>query len=526
MFLLYAIIELLKRKKEKLYCAFIDLKKAFDTIWRVGLWSKLLKYNIDGKFFRIIYSMYNGIKSCVRKDGELSQYFGCDIGVRQGENLSPLLFSLFLNDLEDYLKLCQCKGITINAFDFDIYIDIGLTLFVMLYADDTALLTRNEEDLQNMLNAYNSYCKTWKLTVNVSKTKIIIFGGTKKDYKKVFYLDSFEIENVNEYKYLGIWFEKSNKFTLCKKHLAQQARKAMFYILQKSNEYCLSIEYRLKLFDAIVVPILLYGCEIWGFENINILENVHIQFLRYLAHVRKSTPVYMLYGEFGRKPLLLTISLRIICFWARLLTGKTSKLSVQIYQLLFYDYTYCGTQHKWIIHVRDIFYKLGLNNIWDKQMFNSITRLKALVKQRLSDQFLQNWQSDISKSNKGLTYRIFKDSLVFETYFNILDKSLSNIFLRFRIANHFLPIETGRWSNILYQNRKCIYCDTNDVGDEFHYLFICTKCSEERHKYIHKYYINKPNVYKFKQLFNCKKIGTLKQLCKFIIIINKQFCSS
>ena len=94
-FVLHALIEILKTKKIKLFCSFIDFSKAFDSVWRVGLWSKLLKNNISGKFFRIVYHIYQGIKSCISFNGNQSSFFPCLRGVRQGENLSPVLFALF-----------------------------------------------------------------------------------------------------------------------------------------------------------------------------------------------------------------------------------------------------------------------------------------------------------------------------------------------------------------------------------------------------------------------------------------------
>ena len=86
------------------YC-FIDFKQAFDSVWRAGLWKKLIDSNINGKCLSVIKSMYKGIKSKIlSSSGEMSEQFSCTIGVRQGENLSPVLFSLFLNDLEDLLQ--------------------------------------------------------------------------------------------------------------------------------------------------------------------------------------------------------------------------------------------------------------------------------------------------------------------------------------------------------------------------------------------------------------------------------------
>ena len=84
-FSLYTVIELFKMSKKKLYCAFIDFEKAFDSVWHVGLWNKVLLSNIDGKCFKIITNMYKGIKSKVVVNGTYSEWFECTVGVRQGK---------------------------------------------------------------------------------------------------------------------------------------------------------------------------------------------------------------------------------------------------------------------------------------------------------------------------------------------------------------------------------------------------------------------------------------------------------
>lgn len=95
-----------------------------------------------------------------------SAFFPCCKGVRQGENLSPILFSLFLNDLEHYLMTnnangLDCKANTQNTYSF-------IKVFILLFADDTVLFANSKDDLQNMLNIFEQYCEDWKLTVNVS----------------------------------------------------------------------------------------------------------------------------------------------------------------------------------------------------------------------------------------------------------------------------------------------------------------------------------------------------------------------
>ena len=86
-FTLHTIIEIFKNLKKKLYCAFIDFEEAFDSVWRIGLWNKLLvNSNINGKCFKIIKNMYNGIKAKLKINGFLSGSFPCQLGVTQGEN--------------------------------------------------------------------------------------------------------------------------------------------------------------------------------------------------------------------------------------------------------------------------------------------------------------------------------------------------------------------------------------------------------------------------------------------------------
>ena len=129
-FVLHSLIEIIINSNKKLFCCSIDFSQAFDSVWRVGLWQKLIKMTFMGKMFRIIYTMYQKIKSCVSLNKEQSLFFTNDMGLRQGENFSPVLFSLYLNDLESYLLSHSCKGIDIEANTADIYFYIRLLVLI------------------------------------------------------------------------------------------------------------------------------------------------------------------------------------------------------------------------------------------------------------------------------------------------------------------------------------------------------------------------------------------------------------
>ena len=112
-FTLKFLIDKLRLQKKKLFVSYIDFSSAFDKVWRTGLWYKLIKTGINGKIFQVIRNMYADIKSCVSSSNVISPFCSSLSGVRQGENLSPILFSIYLNDLESYLEQNN-PGITLH----------------------------------------------------------------------------------------------------------------------------------------------------------------------------------------------------------------------------------------------------------------------------------------------------------------------------------------------------------------------------------------------------------------------------
>lgn len=81
------------------FVAFIDLQKAFDSVDRELLEYRLLSSGIDGNFYYAVKSLYKNSQSCVRLGEGYTNWFGCNTGVRQGDNLSLTLFALYINDL-------------------------------------------------------------------------------------------------------------------------------------------------------------------------------------------------------------------------------------------------------------------------------------------------------------------------------------------------------------------------------------------------------------------------------------------
>ena len=146
-----------------------------------------------------------------------------------------------------------------------------------------------------------SFCKIWQLEINSSKTNAMIFSKGWVPNSD-FTIDGVSIEVVSEYKYLGVLFSRGGSFLAMKKHIARQASKAVFSLLKKARSLLLPIDIQTELFNKPIKPILLYGCEIWGFGDLRVLEQVQLIFLKFIINIKKSTPNCIVYGETGILP--------------------------------------------------------------------------------------------------------------------------------------------------------------------------------------------------------------------------------
>ena len=129
------------------------------------------------------------------------------------------------------------------------------------------------------MNGLSDYCKKRYLKTNASKTEIIIFSRGKVRKSPKFYLDQDEIEVVDDYVYLGVKFNYNGSFKKAINKQISQAIKAMFALLEKAKVLNLPIDIVCELFYVCVVPVLLYGCEVWGFEDQKYVEIFHRKFL-------------------------------------------------------------------------------------------------------------------------------------------------------------------------------------------------------------------------------------------------------
>ena len=385
-------------------------------------------------------------KSCVKLNRSMSDYFSCNIGVRQGENLTPLLFAIYLNDLETYFE-GNCNGINLATNNDEA--DVFMRLFTVLYADDTILLSESSADLQNMLHILHNYCQKWQLTVNTAKTKIVVFSrGKIRNLPQLSYGEE-TIEVVSTYNYLGILFNYDGKFGKSIKKQISQAKRAMFALLSKGRKLQLPLDLLCHLFYACISPILLYGCEVWGYSNLEAIERVHRYFCKYILHLSPKTANNMALGELGRSRMACTIKQRMVNFWSRLSTGKPSKISVTLFHLLKQKQTTGMANFPWYTEVANAINNCGLGYLLETPSEHlDLRNIKAVLRDRVSAIECQDWHSTVTDSGVCSTYKTFKSHLRFEKYLTTMNRREVIVLCRYRCRNHKLPIITGRYKKL------------------------------------------------------------------------------
>ena len=281
---LSSIVHLKFKKKECVYAFFVDFRAAFDSISRKALIYKLYNLGISTKIVQLIEKLYSNTSSAVWTGTSLSECFITESGVKQGCPLSPLLFALYLNDLHDSLN----DGLRIGTTDIK----------VLMYADDIVLLTNSPAKLRNMIQSLERYCDLWNLTVNLDKSKILIFRENNVNARVRFFFKNDEIEIVNSYCYLGVTLTPQLSWA---QNVKERIDKAKLSVNCTWNSFlsktCVSLQAKLKLFLAVCIAILAYASQVWGYDQFEEVDKFQRYFVKRILNLPDNTPNYLLYYE-------------------------------------------------------------------------------------------------------------------------------------------------------------------------------------------------------------------------------------
>ena len=373
-----------KGNNSKLYTCFLDAQKAFDKVWHDGLFIKLHELGLELYLWKLVVTLHSDLYSYVLFRGFVSPQFQIHKGTRQGGVLSPYLFLCYIDELLDILCASNL-GLTVN----------GINLTCPSVADDMLLQSLTKNGLQILINICVAYFKKWRLVYNVLKCLVIVFNELASSFSRSqrhWFLGNEELREGDEYKHLGISVNKDMKVKRNVTESASNIRKIFFGLVSSGfSEMHLHPLTLKRIYESIVLPKSLYGCELWchlSQSDCLLLERSHRLCIKSMQNMDRNTRTCVALSLFGTSSLKYVIHKRKLILFGQLCRLDTFYSAKRFFiyrmtsQFLFQDIS-CGfiSDIFELLRVYDLEYVL--NDYMNTGKFVSKYSWKRLINSKL-----------------------------------------------------------------------------------------------------------------------------------------------
>lgn len=462
-FVLHDILRIRKQLNSHTFCAFIDFKKAFDFVDRDFLLHKLQQLGIDGNFYFSIKALYSNTRSRVQVNDKVTEWFPVDRGVRQGDSLSPTLFSLYLNDLAVSIKAMN-KGVNVG----------GKNISILLYADDIVLLAPTENKLQEMLNHVNSWCNTWGMKINSTKTQILHVRNHQRPRSSfVFSCGDAKLLYTETYKYLGYTI---HEFLINEENVAvltsSASRSAGRIINMFRKLKNMGIKTYESLYKSYVLPIMNYGSGVWGFAGYTKPQTLQNRLSRFYLGVHRFAPVSATKIEMNWLDPREGRWIEMLRYYNKIMQMNDDRLPKIIYK---WDKSL--NMETWAYEIEHIIKKVG----YDTAVLGVETVDLEHAYNILLSQNQSSWRREAEMKPKLRTFiKIHNYSESQSLVQTPVTRPQRSLLSQFKLGILPLKIETDRYQGIKPENRICKICNLNLPEDELHFIFKCPALSDIR----------------------------------------------
>jgi Reverse transcriptase (RNA-dependent DNA polymerase) len=395
--------------------------------------------------------------------------------------------------------------------------DVYMSL--LMYADDTAVLANSPQELQQLLDCIQQWCGEHGMTIHVDKTEIVVFNTTAQilsGFGATWSIDGKHVKVSQHFKYLGIHFHFSTGATYGLQKAAQRGRFAIACLHRKLHDLDVgaNVELALHMYSSMVEPALLYGCEVWGQNCLQLtdpaasnnleVEQVHRNFLRYVLKVRKNTPAWIVYREAGMYPVQHTCLKHMLQFLNRILQLDGQEYA-RIAMLECIADEALGGRQNWYSTLQSLLSHVSWGELIDSATIDvAIGRVEVDVCMTRWRDFYHRtvWHGMAADPRTAPTRRV--TLCTYHVWFatdlpsggshwivapcitapNVSYPHLINL-IQLRTSNHKLAIQQLRQVYPIppRAERTCPMCGSGAVQDECHMMFDCPALAQARLQY-------------------------------------------
>ena len=355
---------------------FVDFKKAYDSIDRDSLIEILGELGLDKKTTNIIKETLTETKSKVKFMGEQSKTFKIDTGVRQGDNLSSLLFNCVL---EKIVREWRKAGAPAHQLGPKLK---GITLYCLAFADDMALIAKNIADAQKQLQVLQEQAAKIGLQISFEKTKFMTDIKTAPHEIKI---GNNKVSRVKEFKYLGEWITENGNERKALESRLQKMETAFQLTKNIYNKKCLSWNCKIRHYKTVIKPEALYASETIDLQLKTLKEQLEIKERKIM---RKILGPRIKNGINYPKPnkeiyknipiITTTMRMRRIQFMGHIERMNPSRLTHQIYTFMKNK----TTRPNWYKQTEKDLKELGSPDLQDRNLIRNITHTRGFEEKK------------------------------------------------------------------------------------------------------------------------------------------------
>ena len=462
-------------KDDTLYLTFLDVKKAFDTVSHVPMLLALQHHDVSGNLWNLLNNMYEGVKSQVKLQGQLSKPFLEQQGIRQGGLTSTDLYKVKANHM--------LQSISSHPMAYR----IGTTAVgAPTTADDTALISSSVVGAKVLIGMAERDAQIHRYTFSAQKTKLMVINPKDKRPPSV-RLNGENIGIIEHERHLGIERGISDTVKLTIESRIKEARRALYSLAGAGLHGLNGVGPKVSthMFSVYVHPILTYGLEalILDSKHYQLLEHFYKNVLRKLQHLPENTASPAIYILVGCIPLQGQIHIKILTFFGNLLRNADSiEYAIIKRQLAIKELS----SNSWTVQIRNT---LAKYNLPSAHRLLLAPPEKTTWKSQVEDAVNAYWTNELqlqSKDKKTLEYidlqnmRCGQTSNVWQHSADPLDAHMATVKARLLVQRY--PLGYSHCAGTR-KSDQCALCGGESETIE-HFLLHCPSLGKTRNKHL------------------------------------------